>query len=142
MRYDYLVVGAGLYGATFARAAKDAGKKCLVIDRREHLAGNCFDERKEGILVNAYGGHIFHTNSRAIWTFVSRFAKFSDYEHRVKVDYRGERYSFPINLKTFAELGWGDTVEEAKARLERERVPHPRPNYFSEYVLDQVGPEL
>lgn len=141
-KYDYLVVGAGLYGATFARVATDAGKKCLVIDRREHLAGNCYDERQNGILVNAYGGHIWHTNSQAIQTFVERFAKFSTYEHRVKVNYQDVLYSFPINLQTFKEL-WGLTsVEAIKARLERERVPHPKPNSFADYVLDQVGPEL
>jgi UDP-galactopyranose mutase len=142
MKYDYLVVGAGLFGATFARAATDSGKKCLVIDRRKHLAGNCFDERKEGILVNAFGGHIFHTNSRSIWDFVNRFAAFSKYEHRVKVNYRGELYSFPINLQTFRQLGWGDTAEEVKARLDQVRVPHPRPNSFAQHVLSSVGPEL
>jgi UDP-galactopyranose mutase len=142
MKYDYLVVGAGLFGATFARAATDSGKKCLVIDRRKHLAGNCFDERKEGILVNAFGGHIFHTNSRSIWDFVNRFAAFSRYEHRVKVNYQGELYSFPINLQTFRQLGWGDTAEEVKARLDQVRVPHPRPNSFAQHVLSSVGPEL
>lgn len=140
--YDYCIVGAGIYGATFARLATDAGKKCLVIDKRSHIAGNCYDERREGILVNLYGGHIFHTNSKPVWEFVNRFATFSDYVHRVKVSYHGNLYSFPINLQTFKQV-WGlDSVEEVKARLERERIHRPQPNFFEDYVLDQVGLEL
>lgn len=137
--YDYLIVGAGLYGATFARVATDAGKKCLVIDRREHLAGNCHDARQNGILVNTYGGHIFHTNSKPVWEFVNRFSAFSSYVHKVKVNYYGRIYSFPINLQTFQQL-WGlETVEEVQERLEREKIDRYRGGSFEDWVLSQVG---
>ena len=103
--YDYLVVGAGLFGAAFARAAKDQGKSCLIIEKREHIAGNCFDENYSGCYVNRYGGHIFHTNSPWNWDFVNRFATWRQYEHRVKVCYQGRIYSFPPNMATFDQLG-------------------------------------
>jgi UDP-galactopyranose mutase len=106
MSYDYLIVGAGIYGATFARIATDAGKRCLVIDKRKHIAGNCFDERVSGILVNSFGGHIFHTNSKPIWDFVGRFASFSNYQHRVIVGLATGKISLPINLWTLHRACW------------------------------------
>jgi len=103
--FDYLVVGAGLFGATVARELKDAGKSVLVLERREHIAGNCFDEEIEGIRVNRYGGHIFHTNSARIWRWINRFTLFDAYEHRVMACYKSRVYSFPPNLLTVQELG-------------------------------------
>lgn len=142
MTYDYLIVGAGVYGASFARLATDAGKHCLVIDRRDTIAGNVYDERVAGVLVNRYGGHIFHTNSEPIWDFVNRFSEFSRYEHRVKANFKGRLFSFPINLATFREL-WGlEDLAEVQERLERERVHFPRPQNFEEHVLSQVGEEI
>ena len=103
--FDYLVIGAGLFGATVARELKDAGKSVLVLERRDHIAGNCFDEEVEGIRVNRYGGHIFHTNSARIWRWINRFTLFDAYEHRVRASSRGKVYSFPPNLLTVQELG-------------------------------------
>jgi UDP-galactopyranose mutase len=103
--YDYLIVGAGLFGATAARVLADAGKSVLVIEKRSHVAGNCFDENWGGCYVNKYGGHIFHTNSRRIWDFLGRFTEWRSYEHRVKAHFKGKVYSLPPNLATFDQLG-------------------------------------
>jgi UDP-galactopyranose mutase len=136
--YDYLIVGAGLYGATFARLATDAGRKCLVIDKRSHIAGNCFDQRVEGILVNAYGGHIFHTNSEPIWQFVNRFASFTNYQHRVKVNYQGKIYSFPINLLTLNQLYGAATPGDADELLQWLKKPGAEDN-FESFVKNNLG---
>lgn len=105
--FDYLVVGAGLFGSTAARLLADAGKTVTVIEKRNHIAGNCHDTKIEGVWVNCYGGHIFHTNSERIWKFVSRFAKWQPYEHRVKAMAGGKVYSFPPNRLTAQQLGIG-----------------------------------
>jgi UDP-galactopyranose mutase len=142
MKYDYLIVGAGLWGATFARMATDAGKRCLVIDKREHIAGNCYTKEMEGIQVHVYGPHIFHTDNEEIWSFVNRFAKFNHFTCRPKVRYGDRLYSFPINLFTLHQL-WGVTTpEEAEERLRRERVPVERPANMKEWILSQVGEEI
>lgn len=106
MTYDYLIVGAGLFGAVFARTMRDAGKSVLVIERRDHIGGNCYDYRdpETGIMVNKYGGHIFHTNDERIWKYVNRFSSFKQYEHRVKANFRGRVYSFPPNRLTLEQL--------------------------------------
>jgi UDP-galactopyranose mutase len=105
MTYDYLIIGAGLFGATCARLLADAGQNVAVIERREHIAGNCFDSPVNGIPVSRYGGHIFHTNSRKIWDFVNRYSVWRYYEHRVKASYKGKVYSLPPNLATFDQIG-------------------------------------
>lgn len=102
---DYLIVGAGLFGATCARVLTDTGRSVVVIERRGHIAGNCYDENWSGCYVNRYGGHIFHTSSKRIWEFVNRFAEFRQYEHRVKAQFQGKTYSFPPNLTTFDQIG-------------------------------------
>jgi UDP-galactopyranose mutase len=104
--YDYLIVGAGLAGATCARALADAGKRVLIVERREVIGGNCHDEYQDGIRVSTYGGHIFHTNSRRVWEFVNRFTTIEPYEHRVKACYYGKVYSFPPNKLTLQQLEW------------------------------------
>lgn len=140
MSYDFLVVGAGLYGATFARLATDAGKRCLVIDKRTEVAGNCYDERHEGILVNRYGGHIFHTNSDSIWNFVRRFSEFTQYEHRVKVNYAGEVYSFPINLLTFQHIFGTCTPKQAKDILDAlSGEYYGECDSFQGYLVSKIG---
>lgn len=105
MIYDYLIVGAGLFGSVCARELTDAGKRVLVIERRGHVGGNCADEVRDGIRISLYGGHIFHTNSRRIWNYVNRFSEWQQYEHRVKAVYQGVVYSFPPNLMTCQQLG-------------------------------------
>lgn len=105
MTYDYLIIGAGLFGATCARLLADAGQRVLVIERREHAGGNCFDALINNVPVGRYGGHIFHTNSRKIWDYANRFAAWRFYEHRVKANYQGRVYSLPPNLATFDQIG-------------------------------------
>jgi UDP-galactopyranose mutase len=140
--FDYLVVGAGLSGATFARRAADAGKRCLVVEADTHVAGHCYTEEVEGIQVHAFGPHIFHTDSERVWRFVNRFAAFNSFRYRPRVQHRGRIYSFPINLLTLYQL-WGvRTPAEARARLERERVACARPRNAEEWLLSQLGPEL
>src|SRR5574343_397150 len=104
MALDYLIVGAGLFGATCARILADAGCSVHVVERRSHIGGNCYDELMGDLLVNHYGGHIFHTNSRKVWEFASRFTEWLPYEHRVKAVSGGRMYSFPVNLMTLYQV--------------------------------------
>ena len=112
--YDYLIVGCGLFGATFARLATDAGKRCLVIDRRPHIGGNCYTENIEGINVHRYGAHIFHTSNKAVWNFVHRFAEFNNYINSPKAISGEKLYSLPFNMNTFYELWQTRTPAEAR----------------------------
>ena len=117
--YDYLIVGAGLYGAVFAQEAKKAGKTCLVIDKRGHIAGNIYTEEVEGIQVHRYGAHIFHTSSKAVWQYVNQFAEFNRYTNSPVANYHGEIYNLPFNMNTFNKM-WGVvTPAEAKVYMER-----------------------
>jgi UDP-galactopyranose mutase len=141
-KYDYLVVGSGLYGAVFARVVAEAGRRVLVVDRRPHIGGNCFSEQVDGVEVHRYGPHIFHTANERVWKFVNRFATFNHYRHRTAVNYRGRLLSFPINLLTLSQL-WGVTTPaQAERRLAEERVPCARPRNLEEWILAQVGREL
>ena len=120
--YDYLIVGAGLYGAVFARQAMDAGKRVLVIDRRGHVGGNVYTEKVEGINVHVYGAHIFHTNDRAVWRYVNRFAEFNRFTNSPIANYRGELYALPFNMHTFNRM-WGVTTPaEAAAKIAEQTV--------------------
>jgi UDP-galactopyranose mutase len=142
MEFDYLIVGAGPFGATFARRIAEAGRRALVIDRRAHLAGNCFTESVGGIHVHRYGPHIFHTGDERVWQFVRRFAQFNNYRHTCRVRHGGNTYMFPINLGTLRQL-WGvETSAEAEARLARERVQIERPDSLRDWLLSQVGEQL
>ena len=119
--YDYLVVGSGLYGAVFARCAKDDGKSVLVIDKRSHIGGNCYTQSIEGINVHKYGAHIFHTNDDEVWEFVNRYSKFNRYTNSPIANYNGELYSLPFNMYTFNKM-WGVvTPDEARAKIEEQR---------------------
>jgi len=141
-KYDFLIVGAGLFGSTFARHATDSGKKVLVIDKREHIAGNCYDEDVDGIYVGKYGPHFFHTPESSTWAFVNRFSDFNNVRAKPKVNYQGKIYSFPINLMTFCQV-WGVTTPaEARARIEAERVQIENPSNFEEFVLSKVGRQI
>ena len=110
-KYDYLIVGCGLFGSVFARQATDAGKTCLMIDKRSHIGGNCYTEDNNGIHVHKYGPHIFHTNNDRVWEFMNQWASFNNYVNRPKVNFGGEIYSFPINLFTLHQL-WGVNTPE------------------------------
>jgi UDP-galactopyranose mutase len=140
--YDYLVVGAGLYGSVFAHEMKKAGKSVLVIDRRTHIGGNCYTQEVAGIQQHVYGPHIFTTNNKHIWDYVNQFAHFEQYIHRVKANYKDKIYSFPINLMTLYQL-WGCTTPEAAAVLLKEKqVPCDNPANLKDWLLAEVGEEI
>ena len=140
--YDYLIVGAGLFGATFAREMTDAGKKCLVIDKRPHIGGNVYSENRNGVDVHVYGAHIFHTSSDRIWEYVNRFATFNNYVNKPKVRFGDRIFSFPINLMTLHQL-WGVmTPAEAEAKLKEVRIPCENPDNLEDWILSQVGREV
>lgn len=120
--YDYLIVGSGLFGATFAYRARKQGKKCLVIDKRPHLGGNIYCEDIEGIHVHKYGAHIFHTNQKEVWNFVNSFVEFNRYTNSPVANYRGKLYNLPFNMNTFYQM-WGVTTpEEARAKIEEQKA--------------------
>ena len=122
MRYNYLIVGSGLFGATFAWRARQAGKTCLVIDKRNHIAGNIYCENVEGINVHRYGAHIFHTNNEKIWRFVNSLVPFNRYANSPVASYKGKLYNLPFNMNTFYQM-WGvHTPAEALAKLEEQRA--------------------
>ncbi|MBR2659971.1 MAG: UDP-galactopyranose mutase [Clostridia bacterium] len=142
--YDYLIVGAGLYGAVCARELTDAGKTCLVIDKREHIAGNAYTERVEGIHVHRYGAHIFHTNNSEVWDYVQRFAVFNRFINTPVANWKGEIYSLPFNMYTFRQM-WGvETPEEASAKIEEQRKAAgiTEPKNLEEQALSLVGRDI
>jgi UDP-galactopyranose mutase len=143
--YDYLIVGAGLFGSIFAREATDRGKRVLVIDKRNHIAGNCHTEVVEGIPVHKYGPHIFHTSQPYVWEYVNRFADFNHFSLRTRAHYQGRLYSLPINLSTIHQV-WPDilTPSQAEAKLAAETAPFAslKPANLEEHALSQVGPTL
>ena len=143
MRYDYLVVGSGLFGATFARQATDAGKRVLVVDKRPNIAGNIYTEDIEGIHVHKYGAHIFHTNDKQVWDYVTRFADFNRFTNSPVANYRGELYSLPFNMYTFNKM-WGVvTPEEAKAKIdEQRREITGEPKNLEEQAISLVGRDI
>lgn len=141
MKYDYLIVGAGCFGATFARLATDDGKKCLVIDIRNHIAGNAYTTREDGIDVHVYGPHIFHTNDDDIWTFVNKFTKFNNFINAPKSYTNGRMYSLPFNMNTFHEL-WGCTTpDQAKQIIESQKF-QGTPTNLEEQALSMVGTDI
>lgn len=142
-KYDYVVVGCGLFGSTFVQQAIENGKKCLIIDKRNHIAGNCYTEKTaEGIDLHKYGPHIFHTNSDQIWTYVNRFTSFNSFVNRPKVNFKDNIYSFPINLFTLYQL-WGiKTPSEAKEKLENVKIKNKDPKNLEEWILNEVGEEI
>ena len=144
MKYDYLIVGAGLYGATFAREATDAGKKVLVIDKRAHIAGNIYTEQQENINVHMYGAHIFHTNNNEVWNYLQRFTTFNRFTNSPVANYKGELYSMPFNMYTFNKM-WGViTPEEAEAKIEDQKreAGITEPENLEEQAISLVGRDI
>ena len=144
MKYDYLVVGAGLYGAVFAHEAKAAGKTVLVIDKRPNIAGNVYTEAVEGIQVHKYGAHIFHTNNKTVWDYVNRFAVFNRFTNSPVANYKGELYSLPFNMYTFNKM-WGVvTPQEAAAKIEEQRraAGITEPQNLEEQAISLVGHDI
>ena len=147
-QYDYLIVGSGLYGATFAFLAKQKGKRCLVIDKRPHLGGNVYCENVAGINVHKYGAHIFHTSNKEVWDFVNSFVPFNRYTNSPVANYHGELYNLPFNMNTFSKL-WGvRTPDEAKAKIEEQKAEAVaalngrEPQNLEEQALTLVGRDI
>ncbi len=139
--YDYLIVGAGFFGSTFANVIKDK-KRCLIIDKRNHIGGNCFTEKQDDIVIHKYGSHIFHTDDKAVWDFVNKFVTFDNYVNRVKANCDGKIYSLPINLHTFNQL-WGvSTPEEAKQMIAQKVIKNENPKNAEEFLWSVVGKEI
>lgn len=142
MKYDYLIVGCGLFGSVIAQRVIEQNKTVLIIDKRNHIGGNCYTEKISNIDIHKYGPHIFHTNNDRIWQYVNRFTKFNNYVNRPKVNYRGQIYSFPINLMTLYQL-WGvKNPKEAKQKLDEVKIKIENPNNLEEWILSQVGEEI
>ena len=144
MKYDYLVVGAGLFGAVFAHEAKKAGKNCLVIDKREHIGGNVYTEDVEGIQVHKYGAHIFHTSDKKIWDYVNQFAEFNNYINSPVAVYGDELYNLPFNMNTFSKM-WGiKTPDEAKEIIAKQiaELNIDEPANLEEQALKLVGRDV
>lgn len=140
----FLIVGSGLYGAVCARELTDAGHSCHVIEKRDHVGGNCYTEYNEeaGCHEHVYGPHIFHTNSTEIWSYINRFTEFNHFTYRPRVNFKGKYFSFPINLMTLYQL-WGVTTpSEAKERLGKVRESNTNPSNLEEWCLSEVGREL
>ena len=142
-KYDYLVVGAGLFGATFAQIMSECGKRCLVLDRRNHIGGNVYTERIEGINTHVYGAHIFHTNKAEIWEYVNRFAKFNNFINCPLANYNGEIYNLPFNMNTFKQM-WGVTKpEDAREIISCQQASTAAvPRNLEEQAISMVGRDI
>ena len=141
--YDFLIIGAGLYGAVFAQQAKDAGKTVLVIDKRDHIAGNIYTEEVEGINVHKYGAHIFHTNNISVWNYIQRFATFNRFTNSPVANYHGEIYSLPFNMYTFNKM-WGVNTPEEAAEIiaEQRKEISGKPQNLEEQAISLVGRDV
>ena len=143
-KYDYLIVGAGLYGAVFAHEACKAGKRCLVVDKRAHIGGNIYTENIHGINVHRYGAHIFHTSDKNVWDYVNRFAEFNNYINSPVAVYKDETYNLPFNMNTFSRM-WGiRTPQEAKEIIDRQvkELGIKEPKNLEEQALSLVGTDV
>ena len=143
MNYNYLIVGSGLYGATIAQQAKKAGKSVLVIDKRPNVGGNIYTEKVEGINVHKYGAHIFHTNNKEVWDYVTSFVDFNRFTNSPVANYKGELYSMPFNMYTFNKM-WGVvTPEEAAAKIEEQKKEITgEPKNLEEQAISLVGRDI
>ena len=143
-QYDYIIVGAGLFGAVFAHEATKQGKKCLVLEKRDHIAGNVYTEEVEGIQVHKYGAHIFHTSNEEVWTYVNQFARFNNFINSPVANYKGKLYNLPFNMNTFYQM-WGvKTPAEAMAKIEAQRKASgiQDPHNLEEQAISLVGEDI
>ena len=140
-KYDYLIVGAGLFGAVFAHEMTKEGKKCLVIDKRDHIAGNIYCENVEGINVHKYGAHIFHTSDKVVWEYINQFAEFNNYINSPVARYKDELYNLPFNMNTFSKMFGIKTPAEAKAKIQEEieELGITEPKNLEEQALSLAG---
>ena len=143
MKYDYLIVGSGLFGSVFAYEAKKAGKKCLVVERRSHIGGNIYCEQKDGINIHKYGAHIFHTSNKKVWDYINQFSEFNNYVNSPVANYKGEIYNLPFNMNTFSRM-WGiRTPQEAKAIInEQRKAITGEPQNLEEQAISIVGTDI
>ena len=144
MEYDYIIVGAGLFGAVFAHEMTKNGKKCLIIEKRNHIGGNVYTENQENINVHKYGAHIFHTNNREVWEYINQFADFNRYTNSPVANYKGELYNLPFNMNTFYQM-WGvKTPEEAKAKIEQQKAESKieNPENLEEQAISLIGRDI
>ena len=141
--YDYLIVGAGLFGAVFAREAMNRGKTCLVVDKCDHIAGNIYTQEVEGIQVHVYGAHIFHTSNKTVWDYVQQYAEFNHYINTPIANYKGELFNMPFNMHTFYQM-WGVTTPEAaRAKIEEQRAEITgEPQNLEEQAISLVGRDI
>jgi len=142
MKYDYLIVGAGLYGSIAARELTDNGKRVLIIDKRSHIGGNCHTENVEGITVHKYGPHIFHTSDKRVWDYMCKYAEFNHFSYRPKVNYKDNIFSFPINLLTLNQLYGVKTPEEAIDYFNMVKINIDNPVNLEDWMISQVGWDL
>ena len=143
MKYDYLIVGSGLFGSVFTYEAKKAGKKCLVVERRSHIGGNIYCEQKDGIIIHKYGAHIFHTSNKKVWDYINKFAEFNNYINSPIANYKGEIYNLPFNMNTFSEM-WGiRTPQEAEEIINKQRQAiTDEPQNLEEQAISLVGTDI
>ena len=144
MEYDYLIVGAGLFGSIFAYEMTKKGKKCLIIEKRDHIGGNVYTELEENINVHKYGAHIFHTNNKEVWEYINQFADFNRYTNSPVANYKGELYNLPFNMNTFYQM-WGvKTPEEAKAKIDEQKAESniENPQNLEEQAISLIGKDI
>ena len=144
IKYDYLIVGSGLFGSVFAYEMTKRGKKCLIIEKRGHVGGNVYTEEEHGINVHKYGAHIFHTDKKEIWDYVNQFAQFNRFTNSPVANYKGELYNLPFNMNTFYQM-WGvKTPEEAKAKIEEQKreADIENPSNLEEQAISLVGRDI
>ena len=144
MKYDFLIVGSGLFGAVFAHESVAKGRKCLIIDKRPHIAGNIYTDEIEGIQVHRYGAHIFHTNDRDVWAYVNQFAEFNRYINSPVANYKGEIYNLPFNMNTFNKM-WGVVSPQEAAKkieMQRQEAMITEPKNLEEQAISLVGRDI
>ena len=142
MKYDYVIVGSGLFGSVFARQMTDSGKKCLIIEKRSNIAGNLYTENIEGIEVHNYGPHIFNTSDEDIWEYVNKYATFNHFRYEPIANYNGEIYNLPFNMNTFSKM-WGiKTPEEARDKINSQKKDSVKPSNLEDFALSSVGKDI
>ena len=144
MKYDYLIVGSGLFGSVFAHEMTKKGKKCLIIERRDHIGGNVYTEEKEGINVHKYGAHIFHTSNKEVWNYINQFAEFNRYTNSPVANYKGELYNLPFNMNTFYQMWKVKTPDEARAKIEEQKKESciTDPKNLEEQAISLIGRDI
>ncbi len=142
MKYDYLIVGCGLFGSVFSREMTNAGKKCLIIEKRNHIAGNLYTENIHGINVHKYGPHIFHTSDEKVWKYVNKYAKFNHFRYEPLANYNGEIYNLPFNMNTFSKMWNLFTPDEVRLKIESQKSDIQNPKNLEEFALSNVGKDI